>query len=193
MAYEPENLINLDTYPIHQAGPKRDQLVKTVQTQLAEDGCAVLKSFLTPDGIRLLRDEADSVAPFAHSSFGKTNAYFTADDPSLPADHLAAVFLTAQTHLFLLIISKSLEPCEAFMIFRHSTLLSKHVFTSMTFIAMPTRLPMSLLMWPMQAMDSHGILTRIISPLPLPFKRQMKGVCSNMPLISGKMARILKR
>jgi len=87
MAYEPENLINLDTYPIHQAGPKRDQLVKTVQTQLAEDGCAVLKSFLTPDGIRLLRDEADSVAPFAHSSFGKTNAYFTADDPSLPADH----------------------------------------------------------------------------------------------------------
>ena len=64
MTNEAEVLINLEDYPIHQAGAKRDQIIETVRTQLAKDGCAVLKSFLTPDGVRLLRDEADSVAPF---------------------------------------------------------------------------------------------------------------------------------
>lgn len=49
MTNETEVLINLEGYPIHQAGAKRDQLIKTVRTQLAKDGCAVLKSFLTPD------------------------------------------------------------------------------------------------------------------------------------------------
>jgi len=72
-------LINLEDYPTHQAGAKLDQLFETFRTQLAIDGCAVLKLFLTPDGVRLLRDEADRVAPFAHAPHGKTNAYFTAD------------------------------------------------------------------------------------------------------------------
>ena len=87
MTNKAEVLINLEDYPIHQAGAKRDQLIETVRTQLAKDGCAVLKSFLTAEGVRLLRDEADRVAPFAHASHGKTNAYFTADDPSLAVDH----------------------------------------------------------------------------------------------------------
>jgi hypothetical protein len=45
----------------------------------------------------------------------------------------------------------------------------------------------------MLVMDSHGILTRIISPSPLPFNRPMKAVYSNMPQIPGKMAKILRR
>ena len=53
---EAEVLINLEDYPIHQADAKRDQLIETVRTQLAKDGCAILKSFLTPDGVCLLRD-----------------------------------------------------------------------------------------------------------------------------------------
>ena len=141
MTNEAKVLINLEDYPIHQAGAKRDQLIETVRTQLARDGCAVLKSFLTAEGVRLLRDEADRVAPFAHASHGKTNAYFTADDPSLATDHPCRRFSTAQTPLFRLIISKPLAPCDRFMIFRHLTLLSKHAFTSMTSIAMPIRLP----------------------------------------------------
>ncbi len=60
----------------------------------------------------------------------------------LPLIILAAVFLTAQTPLFQLIISKPMVLCDRFMIFRHLTLLSKHVFTSMMSIAMLTRLPM---------------------------------------------------
>ena len=62
MTNEVEVLINLEDYPIHQAGAKRDHLIETVRTQLAKDGCAVLKSFLTAEGVRLLRDEADRVA-----------------------------------------------------------------------------------------------------------------------------------
>ena len=31
--------------------------------------------------------EADRVAPEAHRSFNRTNAYFSTDDPSLPASH----------------------------------------------------------------------------------------------------------
>jgi hypothetical protein len=137
MTNKAEVLINLEDYPIHQAGAKRDHLIETVRTQLTSDGCAVLKSFLKAGGVRLLRNEADRVVPFAHASHGKTNAYFTADDSSL-----AAVFSTAQTPLFQLIISKSMVSCDRLMIFRHLTLLSKHVFTSMTSIAMPIRLPM---------------------------------------------------
>jgi hypothetical protein len=50
MTNKAEVLINLEDYPIHQAGAKRDQLIETVRTQLAKDGCAVLKSFLTAEG-----------------------------------------------------------------------------------------------------------------------------------------------
>jgi hypothetical protein len=55
-----------------------------VRADLEFDGCAVLKGFLTPQGIRTLRDEADLVADQAHQSFNRTNVYFTSDDPSLP-------------------------------------------------------------------------------------------------------------
>lgn len=56
MTNKADVLINLEGYPIHQAGAKRDQLIETFRTQLAKDGCAILKSFLTPDGVCLLRD-----------------------------------------------------------------------------------------------------------------------------------------
>ena len=125
-------LINLEVYPIHQAGAKRDQLIETVRTQLARDGCAVLKSFLTAEGVRLLPTH-----PMARQM-----PILPLMIHRLPSITLAAVFSTAQTPLFRLIISKPMVPCGGFMIFGHLTLLSKHAFTSMTSIAMPTRLPM---------------------------------------------------
>jgi hypothetical protein len=80
------NLINLEQYPIQHDNPQRDRLLAGVREELARDGCAVLKGFLTPDGIAALRAEADSVADKGHQSFSRTNAYFTQDDPSLPTD-----------------------------------------------------------------------------------------------------------
>ena len=45
--YRPEDLINVVDFPIHQKGPGRDALIREVHAQLAADGCAILKRFLT--------------------------------------------------------------------------------------------------------------------------------------------------
>ncbi len=82
MAYE--DLVNLDRYPIDRPGPELEVCLKDVRAALAEDGCAVLKEFLTRAAIDVLTIEADRVSEHAHRSFNRTNAYFTKDDPSLP-------------------------------------------------------------------------------------------------------------
>lgn len=81
-----EDLIDRARYPVHEDGPARDALLTQVRADLARDGCAVIKGFLTPAGIAALTAEADGVADRGHRSFNRTNAYFTADDPSLPED-----------------------------------------------------------------------------------------------------------
>ena len=86
MACDATKLIDLKTYPIHRDGPARDAVLAQVRADLAKDGCAVLKGFLTPAGITALTREADGVADQGHKSFNRTNVYFTKDDPSLPED-----------------------------------------------------------------------------------------------------------
>ncbi|WP_298675994.1 hypothetical protein [uncultured Lentibacter sp.] len=79
--------INLEDYPIGTESVKREALLARVRADLATDGCAVLKGFLTPLGVSALTQEADSMAAQGHRSFNRTNAYFTQDDPSLPDTH----------------------------------------------------------------------------------------------------------
>ena len=79
-----DKLINLESYPIHPHGDGRNAVLSQVRADLAKDGCAVLKGFLTEAGIEALTQEADGVAAHAHRSFNRTNPYFTQDDPSLP-------------------------------------------------------------------------------------------------------------
>ena len=79
-------LIDYLTFPINQEGASRSALVARVRSDLARDGCAVIKRFLTPAGIEALAAEAESVADKGHRSFNRTNVYFTKDDTSLPAD-----------------------------------------------------------------------------------------------------------
>ena len=86
MKYCGADLINLERYPIHQESPTRAHIVAGIQEDLARDGCAVLKGFLTSDGIAALTQEVDGVASKGHKSFSRTNAYFTQDDPNLPRD-----------------------------------------------------------------------------------------------------------
>jgi hypothetical protein len=86
MRYEPSNLIDYGRYPIDESGAARDALLKRVRSDLDRDGCAVIKQFLTPEGIAALTAEAESVADKGHRSFNRTNVYFTQDDPSLPAE-----------------------------------------------------------------------------------------------------------
>ena len=86
MNISPKDLINYDRYPIATSNPKRDAILVDVQKSLKDQGCAVLKGFLTPAGVTEAVEEADRVAHQGHRSFSRTNAYFTVDDPTLPAD-----------------------------------------------------------------------------------------------------------
>ncbi|MEM7270779.1 MAG: phytanoyl-CoA dioxygenase family protein [Pseudomonadota bacterium] len=62
-------------------------LVSATFDQLMDDGCAVLPGFVRADRIGALIAEADAVADQGWRNFNRTNAYFTKDDPSLPASH----------------------------------------------------------------------------------------------------------
>ena len=86
MQYRAAKLIDLERYPIHCDGAARNAILDDVRHDLEKDGCAVLKGFLSAQGIAALTAEADSVADKGHKSFSRTNAYFTQDDPTLPKD-----------------------------------------------------------------------------------------------------------
>ena len=81
-----QQLIDLEKYPIDTPGPARDTLIASVRESLNEDGCAILKGFLTQTAIKAITAEAEGVSEKAHRSFNRTNPYFTKDDPSLDAD-----------------------------------------------------------------------------------------------------------
>lgn len=88
-----DQLIDLKRYPIHQDGTARDEIVAEVQADLARDGCAVIKGFLTPHGVQQLLAEAEGVSDKGHRSFNRTNPYFTTDNPNLsPHDPRRAFF-----------------------------------------------------------------------------------------------------
>ena len=83
-----DTLIDLARCPVHQpASDAYAALLGQVRGDLAHDGCAVLKGFVHADGLDRLAAEADSVADQGHWSQSRTNAYFSRDDISLPADH----------------------------------------------------------------------------------------------------------
>lgn len=85
--------IDLDRYPLDRPqGAGHAALLARLQAELAADGCAVLKGFVRPELLPELVAEADRVSPAAHRSCNRTNVYFTADDPALPADHPARRF-----------------------------------------------------------------------------------------------------
>ena len=87
------NYINLRRYPIDKQQEKKFlALVSQIRSDLAQDGCAVVKGFLTDAGVKAAVAEADSVADMAHRSYNSTNIYFTQDDEALPADHPARQF-----------------------------------------------------------------------------------------------------
>lgn len=90
---DPTAYVDCTRYPVDRpASPEYAALLAEVRAALAEDGCAVLKGFVRATRIADLVAEADRVSPAAHRSHNRTNAYFTADDPALPASHPARRF-----------------------------------------------------------------------------------------------------
>ncbi len=80
-------LINLSDYPIDQPSGKLSKVIDRVRADLEKDGCAIIRGFLSKKGVSELIKETTDVAHLAHHSSALTNAYFTADDPSLPKSH----------------------------------------------------------------------------------------------------------
>ncbi len=79
--------LDLERYPIAEPGASRDALLARLRAELDGDGCAVLKAFVRPDRMAELVCEGDRVAVHGHRNFNRTNAYFTKDNPALPASH----------------------------------------------------------------------------------------------------------
>lgn len=85
-SFNARELINLECYPIDIEGHEREILVSRIHAELVEDGCAVVKGFLSSKGIQELKIEAEGVSKCGHRSFNRTNPYFTKEDLRLPAD-----------------------------------------------------------------------------------------------------------
>lgn len=82
------DLVDLGRYPIDRPDSAAYQrLIADIRRELDADGCAVLPGFVHQDGLAQLLAEAESVAPRAHRSFNRTNAYFTRDDPRFGIGH----------------------------------------------------------------------------------------------------------
>lgn len=88
MADSAARLIDLERYPIDASGGREyAALLARCRAELRDDGCCVLPGFVRAAAIAALADECEAVAPAAHRSFNRTNAYFTQDDESLPESH----------------------------------------------------------------------------------------------------------
>ena len=138
-----QDLIDRDRYPIHQNGPARDALLSKVRADLAQDGCAVIKGFLTPAGVAALAEEAEGVADKGHRSYNRTNAYFTADDPSLPEDDPRRRFFDRSNAFIPADNSPDRGRCAPSMTATGSMISSAIAFRRTGSTATPTRWPMS--------------------------------------------------
>jgi len=81
------DLVDLARYPIDRPeGPAGRALVEACRRDLAATGACNLQGFLRADALAAMAAEARTLVPLGHRKDGTRNAYFTADDPALPAD-----------------------------------------------------------------------------------------------------------
>ena len=88
MSILPSDFIDVERYPVDQ--PKSagfNDMIAMIRSELASDGCAVLKGFVRADKISNLIEEADKVSPYGHHSMNRTNVYFSQDDETLDPAH----------------------------------------------------------------------------------------------------------
>ena len=83
------DIINHERYPIDLVGdPRRQSAVDHVRTELAADGCAVIRNFFSDAGLAALIGEAEARKPQAYYSPSKNNnVYLNSGNPDLPPEH----------------------------------------------------------------------------------------------------------
>jgi len=88
------DIVDTDRYPLHDPDhPNMRALVDGCRARLAETGSAVLHDFLRPQALARAKLEGQALSPKTYFSTRKVNAYFTADDVSLPADDPRRIFM----------------------------------------------------------------------------------------------------
>ncbi len=88
-------IVNHHSYPIDEPGhPARKAVIEQVRARLAEDGCAVIRDFISAAGLQALLAEAEARKDRAYYSPRKLcNAYLNDGDPAFPEDHPRNFFM----------------------------------------------------------------------------------------------------
>ena len=88
-------IINHDRYPIDDFdNPLRQAEIERVRAELAADGCAVVREFFSPAGLRALLDEGEARKAQTYFSPKKEcNVYLNDGDPELPPDHPVNIYI----------------------------------------------------------------------------------------------------
>ncbi len=95
MRFDISDLVNLDTYPIHE--PNSASYIAAVdraRAQLSGTGCALNKDFVQPDALRILAEEIEANKSDTHFSTQNMNPYFhTEVSPDYPPNHPVNTFI----------------------------------------------------------------------------------------------------
>ncbi|MFJ1761604.1 arpA protein [Amycolatopsis sp. NPDC088138] len=82
------DMIDSDRYPLTDPDSEAwREVVARTRADLADVGCSVLADFIRPELHEVLRAECAALEPHAYTKIEKVNAYNTALDADLPADH----------------------------------------------------------------------------------------------------------
>ena len=88
-------IINHAQYPIDKPNdPGRQAIIEQVKSDLADDGCAVIRNFFSPSGLSTLLTEANArKAQTYYSERKQCNVYLNDGDADLPANHPLNIFI----------------------------------------------------------------------------------------------------
>src|SRR5262245_16174112 len=86
-------LVDLERYPLHELeSAQGNAFLVRCRAELAESGACNLQGFIREGEVADLAAEALALLPLAYVKNTRRNAYFTEDDPALPADHPLRAF-----------------------------------------------------------------------------------------------------
>ncbi|MEQ8931876.1 MAG: 2OG-Fe(II) oxygenase [Silicimonas sp.] len=96
----PEDVINLDLYPIVDRTPERAALVARLKRELDENQYVSLPDFIRPIARERAAADATAALPNAHHNSSRRNCYLQRQgDPSLPEDHPRNFMMEASTRM----------------------------------------------------------------------------------------------
>ncbi len=93
MQFDLPTIVDTDRFPIDALdGTAGQRLIARCRAEIAETGACNLQGFIRPDAVAHLAREAEALEAIAFRKDKVRNAYFTADDASLPPGHPLRAF-----------------------------------------------------------------------------------------------------